>query len=263
MTVIQPNLVQDPEQTKLRAEQAARAVEDVVVEIRRGEVIVPQGERITQADFVLLDHFGLSRRRINWWGLLGFSSLVSAAAVIFLLVEQRSHSSLRPRDHLLVLLLALSAPGLIALNISAPALPAIGLLIGSFYGSPLGVTTVSLLSLLMPIGMEVNGTNLVASAVGGILGASMTGQLRSREELAMLGGAVGITQGTVYLLLSLILSTATTTVWYVVLTTAALQSLIGLAWSIIALGISPYLERLFDLVTPVRLAELSIPTARC
>lgn len=259
MTVIQPNLVQDPEQTKLRAEQAARAVEDVVVEIGRGEVIVPQGERITQADFVLLDHFGLSRRRVNWWGLLGFSSLVSAAAIIFLLVEQRFHPGLRRRDHLLVLLLALSAPGLIALNIPSPGLPAIGLLIGSFYGSALGVTTVGLLSLLMPIGMEVNWTNLIASAVGGLIGASMTGQLRSREELAMLGGAVGVAQGAVYLLLSLILSTATTTVWYVVLTTAALQSLIGLAWSIIALGISPYLERMFDLVTPVRLAELSNP----
>lgn len=259
LTVIQPNLVQDPEQTKLRAEQAARAVDDVVVEIRRGEVIVPQGERITQADFVLLDHFGLSRRRINWWGLLGFSGLVSGAAAIFLLVEQRFHPGLRPRDHLLVLLLALSAPGLIALNIPATGLPAIGLLIGSFYGSALGVTATGLLSLLLPIGMEVNWTNFIASAVGGLLGAGMTGQLRSREELAMLGGVVGLTQGAVYLLLSLILSTATTTVWYVVLTTAALQSLIGLAWSIIALGISPYLERMFDLVTPVRLAELSNP----
>ncbi len=259
MTVIQPNLVQDPEQTKQRAEQAARAVEEVVVEIRRGEVIVPQGERITQADFVLLDHFGLSRRRVNWWGLLGFSSLVSGAAMIFLLVEQRFHPGLRRQDYLLVLLLALSAPALIALKIPSPGLPAIGLLIGSFYGSALGVTTVGLLSLLIPVGMEVNWTNLIASAIGGLLGASMTGQLRSREELAMLGGAVGLTQGAVYLLLSLIISTATTTVWYVVLTTAALQSLIGLAWSIIALGISPYLERMFDLVTPVRLAELSNP----
>ena len=54
----------------------------------------------------------------------------------------------------------------------------------------------------------------------------------------MLGGAVGLTQGAVYLLLSLIASTATQPVWYVVLTSAALQCLMGLSWSIIALGLS-------------------------
>lgn len=258
-TVIKPNLVQDPGQTKLRAEQAAQAVENVIVEIRRGEVIVQAGERISQSDFVLLDYFGLSRRRINWWGLLGFSGLVSGAVVVFLVVEQRFHPGLRRRDHCLVLLLTLSAPLVIALNLPSTNLPAIGLLIGSFYGSALGVTTVGLLSLLLPVGMEVTWTNLIASSVGGLLGATMTGQLRSREELATLGGAVGLTQGGIYLILSLMLSTATTPVWYIVLTTAALQCLMGLAWSIIALGLSPYMERFFDLITPIRLAELSNP----
>jgi putative nucleotidyltransferase with HDIG domain len=75
----------------------------------------------------------------------------------------------------------------------------------------------------------------------------------------MLGGVVGITQGGVYLLLSLMLSPATIPVWYVVLTGAGLQTLLGVAWSIVALGVSPYLENLFDLVTPIRLAELSNP----
>jgi hypothetical protein len=31
------------------------------------------------------------------------------------------------------------------------------------------------------------------------------------------------------------------------------------AWSIVALGLSPYLEHLFDLITPIRLAELANP----
>ncbi|WNZ25043.1 HDIG domain-containing protein [Leptolyngbya sp. NK1-12] len=259
MTVLKPNLVQDPVQTKLRAEQAAQAVENVVVEIERGEVIVQAGERITQEDFVLLDYFGLSRRRINWWGLFGFSSLIAAGVTLFWVVERRSHPGLRGRDYCLVLLLTLTAPLVVALNLPSMNLPAIGLLVGSFYGSALGITTVGLLSLILPIGMEVAWTNLLASAAAGLLGAGMAGQLRSREELAMLGGAVGLTQGVVYLVLSLMLSTATTTVWYVVLTTAAVQSLMGLSWSIIALGLSPYMERLFDLVTPIRLAELSNP----
>ena len=258
-TVIKPNLMQDQAQTKLRAEQAAQAVEAVVVEIRRGEVIVQAGERITQEDFVLLDSFGLSRRRINWWGLLGFSGLIGGAVTLFLAVERRYNPGLRRRDYGLILLLTLSAPLGIVLNLPSPNLPAIGLLMGSFYGSALGVATVGLLSLVLPLGLEVTWSNLIASALGGLVGAVVTGHLRSREELAMLGGAVGLTQGIVYLLFSLIMSTTTQPIWYVVLTSAALQCLMGLAWSIIALGLSPYLERFFDLITPIRLAELANP----
>lgn len=259
LAVIKPNLIKDLEQTKLRAEQAAQAVEPVVVEIRRGEVIVQGGKQINQEDFVLLDHFGLSLRRINIWGVLGFGGLVSAATVLFLMVQQRFRPNLQARDYCLILLLTLSVPLSIVLHLPSPNLPAIGLLMGSFYGSVLGVTTMGLLSLVLPIGMEITWTNFLASAAGGLLGAGMAGQLRSREELAMLGGGVGLTQGVVHLLLSLILSTASSSVWYVAFSIAALQGLMGLTWSVVALGLSPYLERLFDLVTPIRLAELSNP----
>lgn len=259
MTVLKPNLIQDPEKTKARAEQAAQAVDDVVVEIRRGEVIVKAGDQITQEDFVLLDHFSLSRRRINGWGLLGFSGLIGGAVLGFLMVEQRHRPDLRCRDYTLILLLTLSVPLTIVLMLPSTNLPAIGLLLGSFYGSALGATAIGLLSLILPIGMEVTWTIWISGAIGGLVGAIMAGQLRSREELAMLGGAVGLTQGAVYLLLNLMLSGASTPVWYVVLSSAALQCLMGIAWGVMALGLSPYLERLFDLVTPIRLAELANP----
>ncbi|NJL37443.1 MAG: HDIG domain-containing protein [Leptolyngbyaceae cyanobacterium SM1_4_3] len=259
MNAVRSNLVQDPEQTRLLADQAAEAVEPEIVEIRRGEVITQAGEPISQSDFVLLDHFGLSRRGINWLGVIGFGGLVTGGVAIFLLVERRFHPGLRRRDHLLVFLLTLTTPLLIALGVPATNLPALGLLIGSFYGSALGITVIGLLSIALPIGMEISWVTLTACAIGSLFGAGMAGRLRSREELALLGGAVGLAQGVIYLLLSLILTTPANPVWYAVLTQAVLQGLMGLAWSIVALGISPYLEQLFDLVTPIRLAELSNP----
>jgi hypothetical protein len=259
MGVLKPNLVQDQEQTKQLAEQAAQAVQEVRVDIRQGEVIVEAGQPITQEDFVLLDYFHMSRRRINGLGLLGFGSLVSGAVGLFLWVERRFHPGLRHRDHLLVLLLTLSTPLVMALNVPVTNLPAVGLLVGSFYGSALGGITVALLSVILPVGMEVPWTSFIASAVGGLLGAMVAGRSRSREDLALLGGIIGITQGLVYLILTLISSTATTPVWYIVLTTAAFQGLVAIAWSVVALGVSPYLEHLFDLITPMRLAELSSP----
>ncbi len=83
--------------------------------------------------------------------------------------------------------------------------------------------------------------------------------MRSREELALLGVAVGLAEGAVYLLLNLTLGGASGLLWYALLRKAALYSLTGLAWSVVALGISPYLEHLFDLVTSIRLSELANP----
>lgn len=257
--ILKPNLVQDPEQTRLRAEQAAQAVKPEIVQIRRGEVIVQAGDRITQSDFVLLDYFGLSRRALNGWGLFGFTGLVSGAVVIFLQVEHYSHPGLRRREYLLVLLLALSAPLTVMLGLPATSLPAIALLVGSFYGSALGAAVVALLSLLLPIGLTIDGSALVASSIGSLVGAALAGRLRSREELALLGGAIGLTQGGLYLLLNLLLNASASPLWFSVFTAAATQALLGVAWSIVAIGLSPYLEHLFDVVTPIRLAELSNP----
>jgi hypothetical protein len=257
--IVRPNLTPDLVRTKLQAEQAALSVQDVMVSARRGDTIVRQGEQISPEEFALLDHFGMSRRRINGWGLVGFGALVSGAVGIFFVIERKFHPGLRRRDRLLILLLTLTAPVISALGLPATSLPVIGLLVGSFYGSALGVTIIALLTALLPIGMEIAPTNLIAGAVASLVGALMAEKLRSREELALLGGAVGLSQGFVYLVLTLLSSAAGSTVWYAILTTAALQSLIGIAWSVVALGISPYLEKVFDLVTPIRLSELSNP----
>jgi cyclic-di-AMP phosphodiesterase PgpH len=255
--ILQPNLVRNPEETKQLAELAAQKVKLVTIEVHPGEIIVLEGKEISQQDFVLLDHFGLSRRGVNWLGLAGFVCLVGAAIAIVLLVER--HYRLRRRDHLLLLLLTLSAPVLVSLGLPWTSLPAIGILASGFYGSVVGVSVVGLLSVVLPIGLEIELIHLVASAAAGLLGAVVAGRLRSREELALLGVAIGLTQGIVYLIGTMIASAATGSIWYVLLGAVGSQGLAGLAWSVVALGISPYLEHVFDLITPIRLAELANP----
>ena len=255
--ILQPNLVRDPEGTKQLAELAAQKVKPVTIVVEQGETIVSEGEIISGQDFVLLDYFGLSRRGVNWLGLAGFVCLVGGAIAIVLLVER--HYRLRRRDHLLLLLLTLSAPVLVSLGLPWTSLPAIGILVGGFYGSAVGVTVVGLLSVVLPIGLEIDLIHLVASAAAGLLGAFMSGRLRSREELALLGVAIGLTQSMIYLLGTLIASAASGSIWYVLLGSVGSQGLAGLAWSVVAIGLSPYLEHVFDLITPIRLAELANP----
>ncbi|PSB20107.1 HDIG domain-containing protein [Phormidesmis priestleyi ULC007] len=256
LTTLQPNLIKDEEQSKLKAEQAAQEVQPEVISVRQGEVIVGAGQTITQREFVLLDSFNLSLRGTNWLGFITFGVVVSGAVVLFWFVDQRFHvKGLRNRDYVLVWLLTLTTPLLVTLGVPSTNLPAIGLLMGTFYGSTMALTLTGLLSGLLPMGMTIGVSHWLPSVAGGLLAAFFGGRLRSREELALLGVAVGLTQGVLFL----ILSVASGMVWYGLLGATAIYALLGLAWSIVAIGLSPYLENLFDLVTTIRLVELANP----
>ena len=74
-----------------------------------------------------------------------------------------------------------------------------------------------------------------------------------------MGGVVGIVQGSLYFIGYLIMAPAVGTIWSVILPESIIYGLSGIAWSVMGLGISPYLERLFDLVTSIRLVELANP----
>lgn len=259
-STLKPNLVEDKEETKRRSEQAALAVDPVMVEIRGGEIIVERGETITQSDFVLLDGFELSDRQINWLGLGGYALMVSTGVGVMVWVIHRVHRPMRCRDHVLLYLISLSTPLLVFFEVPYSNLSAVGLLTSSFYSPAIAVTQVSLLSGMVAVSSEtVKWQYLISGTVGGIIASIMGGRLRSREEQATMGGIVGISQMGVCLAFSLIASASAETLWYVFLPETAFYGFSGTAWIVLALGISPYLERFFDLVTPIRLAELSNP----
>ena len=256
LTSLKPNLIKDEEQTRLQAEKAAQGVEPVMIVVHRGERLVKSGQQISPHDFILLDYFQLSRRETSWTSLLLFGGMVGGGVLLFWKLEQRYHpKGLRNRDYWLVGLMAVSTPLMVIVGVPSTNSPAIGFLMGTFYGSLLAVTVVGLLTVMLPIGMGMGLMQWVPSAAGGLVVAALAGRVRSREELALLGLGVGVTQGLLYLLLGALLAVG----WYSLLGRAVLEALLGLAWSIVAIGVSPYLEHLFDVVTTLRLVELANP----
>jgi cyclic-di-AMP phosphodiesterase PgpH len=263
LTVLEPNLIEDEIQTRLAAAAAVAKIAPQMLEVEQGQVIVRKGETIDHNTFITLDHFGLSRRGISWLGLFKFGGIVSIAVGIFTWVAWKfERQKLRQRDGISILLLALSTPLLLRLHLPYINLPAVGLLLGSFYGFPIGGTVVGLLGLLVPLGMNIGWKYLLTGIAGGMLASWMAGWMRSREELALIGVAVGATQGLVYLLGKIVFSAISPDSvwdWYDVALQAGLFSLAGIVWSAIAIGVSPYLEHFCDLITPIRLAELANP----
>jgi cyclic-di-AMP phosphodiesterase PgpH len=260
LATLEPNLKEDRDATRNIAEKAAMAINSVVVEVEQGEVIVEQGEKITQTDFVLLDGFKLSQRGVNWKGIELSTIVVGGIVSLFLMIQRRIYASIRHRDYLLLCLLAISAPILSILEFPYTSLPAIGLLVSSFYSPSLAICQVLLVTgLVMFSDQDLGSVHLLSGLVGGLITAIFAGRLRSREAISKLSIAVGLSQIFVYLIAHLILSASASTIWSAILPDATICGLFGVAWIVVAIGISPYLERFFDLITPIRLAELSNP----
>ncbi|MEH2062829.1 MAG: HD family phosphohydrolase [Nostoc sp.] len=259
LAVLKPNLEKDEEQTRQNAQKAAAGVPPVMVKVRYGKVIVKKGAQITAWNFEVLKHYHLIHREVKWQELVKLGGVIAIAIGIFVWVERHIDYELRQRDRLLVLLLTLSVPGAIAIGLPYTTWSALGLLLGSFYGHILGLTVVGLLLPILAISLDISKAALLAGVGGGILGSYIAQRLRSREELALLGVAIALTQGSIYLVVKILIGQAFGSTWYIVLREAGLFALSGLGWSVVALGLSPYLEKVFDLVTPIRLAELANP----
>ncbi|MBW4635383.1 MAG: HD family phosphohydrolase [Iphinoe sp. HA4291-MV1] len=260
LAILKPNLKNDELQMQLMAAKAAREVKPVIVTVHKDEVIVRQGQKMTAWNFDVLEHYRLIQREIHWLRLIQLGGIVTGSVGIFAIVERRLKYRLRQSDRLLVLLLTLSVPLVLTMGTPYTTWSAVGLLLGSFYGPTLGMTVIGLLSLLLPMSLEMSKIALLAGVSGGVLGSCVAQRLRSREELALLSIAIALTQGGVYLIIKLLLCGVLGTFsYYIVLQKAALFALSGLVWSIVGMGLSPYLEKLFDLVTPIRLAELANP----
>jgi putative nucleotidyltransferase with HDIG domain len=257
------NLITDEEATLIIAKQASEAVETSFVEIQKNEIIVKAGEKITQETFVLLDGFGLSQRSVNWLGLGKSAILVTGGVLIFCFIAKRGHTSFRRRDHVLLWLLSLSTPILGIISPNYLNLPMVGALTSSFYNPTLAINQVVILAGFSAFAEDnPQWDYLLSGTLGGLLAAAVAGRLRSRDELAFLGTGVGLVQGSVYLLL-LWLGAASGGIsyplWYLLLPKGLFYGSVGMVWTILAIGLSPYLERLFDLITPIRLVELANP----
>ncbi len=257
---LKTNLMIDNEKTIAQVEEVAQGIEPVVVSIKEGDVIVNAGEKISREDFVLLDNFNLSRRRMSIAGVVGSGALVTISVLSFVSLADRLKKKIRWRDQILLLLLTASVPTINLFNPNYNSLPAVGLLTSTFYGPTLAVTQVVLVTGLSLFQNDLADWELfIPSIASGLVASFMASRLHSREELAFLGGGIALTQGSVYFIVSLLNNSTVGLVWYAMLPGALWSGTIGLTYTILALGISPYLERLFDLITPIRLAELSNP----
>ena len=224
------------------------------IEVKAGEVIAVKGEVISQRAYDVLDAFGLISRRPATGLFLVRWIEASIAAGLMLLICRRWRTDLEiPQALLLLGTLAVVQGCKLWFGASVSALAVLvppSLLLAEGLGAASGLAWLSLATFLWPIPLNSVGTaRLLLAAAVAVVGVLLAGRQRSRAE--MLQNAVLLTVAALLVEAALI-QLMGGSVGGELLSEGILMG--GLL--LLALLISPTVERLFGMITRSRLLEL-------
>lgn len=259
--VLRPNVDIDTEATRLKIDAELSRVESVKRRVAPGEAIVPRGGLITEELLKSADAVGASAAT-NWPMVISLAlSLAAAFGLfgIFLYTYEPKHlfspSSIGLMCTVSIVTCAIAAFAGHDYPQFVP-LPAATLVTAIFFGTRTAVFTTILLLIFLSADGLVAPVQL--AALGTATCAAFGVNIKQRRDLMLRGFLIGIMQAVGFLAAGIVMQSVLSggIVWREI----TLHFLGGLSSCIVAIGSLPFLENLFGMVTPFRLAELTDPS---
>ncbi len=258
---LSPNLVYNAQETEQRRQQAMEAVEPV--KILPGQFVVREGEIVTERHLQLLKELGLLRPEGQW--KLGLGTLIVGQLLFGILVVCVGYfeKELLDDERRLVLLglvvVAVAVLGRLVRPICGFLFPAAvgGMLLTALVGGRVGILGAVTLGAVAGL---INGLDLrhaLVALAGGISAVLACSRLQQRSDLLRAGAVSGLCGGGTLAALTLLTGGPWrgATTWFE--HACALGN--GLGSAVLSIGLLPFLELLFGIVTPMKLLELSNP----
>ena len=259
---INANVFFDEEKTNEKIQETQKSVSKVI--IKQNQIIVKEGEPVTQAQIDILSDLGMlddQNETVNIYVYLAIAILL--AIVLFL---QYSYIKLNYKEIFKSIkkLILISVINLISL-IFARTIGIISPFLIPFACAPMMLTLLlnykislvfSTLNIII-IG-ALNGFDpqvIILGIVSSILGATLLKKMQQRNELLYSTIAIAVVSAILTLSTGLLISSNV----YEVLIKGGITVIGGLLSGIFALGILPFLEGMFNEVTTLKLLELSNP----
>ncbi len=258
---LRPTLVYSASETTLARAKALSSVP--VPYIYPGQIVVSKGTRVTQAQVDILRDLDLLRPHSNLWALLGAlleTALVMAVGLLFIRRFAR-RAFTRESAYVMVGLVAVVTLGMARLlvTVAPPLIPLAfaSMLLALFFPSLTAAILGVLIGILAAAATGLSPGLVITLMLGGLVGALTMPRSAQRADVARVGAFVAVAtligfvgsrvlDGEVFNHFS---------VW-----TGLLWSLAnGAASAVIVIGSLPFWESVFDLITSVKLLELSNP----
>lgn len=257
-----PNLVLDQARVEKLRQEAIRSVQPVVV--AQHQIILRRGELVTDEHIQLLTDLGLlGRVRHPWMALAGTAGIAAAMVALFAAFLARFYPNVAASTRLCSLIAAVSVVVALvsrlldvlpwsALTFLAPVALA-GMLTAVLVDSAVALVQVATLALLAAVIFDFDGRHAVVTAVSGMVAVFNVQRLGQRADLARTGLVAGAAGFATLLVLGLLRSDPQT----IISSWTGLAN--GLVSSVLAVGLLPFIEAAFGVVSSVRLMELSNP----
>jgi putative nucleotidyltransferase with HDIG domain len=269
-----PNELYDEKKTESLREAARDSIESIP--IKKGQVLVSSGEIVTADQYRKLTEIGLIREQTSFVPYIGLFLLIALMITLFRFYVQRFHSFIHEDNSQLLLLL-----GILLLTIGGMKIVTLGqdlewstvgflapvplgtMLITLMLNSRLSLSACLLFCLAASMFFKVDNQILFDFRFG--LAVLFTGMVSTfaldgvkRKSSVFKAGMYTAIAGIVMALALYLLSPVErdiTQLWQSMLFAA----ISGILSAVLAVGLLPYLESLFDRLSPLRLLELSNP----
>jgi putative nucleotidyltransferase with HDIG domain len=256
-TALKPNFVIDEDATREKGDQVVSSVKPHTKEIKPGEVVLRKGSQVNDDNYIVLGEVG-ALNGINW--PLIFSLALSLAAgsgliALFLYTYEAKILFSTSSLGLIFTVCVLTAGIATAIGKIYPQfvpLPMAALVLTIFFGRRTAFAICFPLLILLAVDRVIDLNNLLA--LGTASGAAIGTYSKQRHDLVFTGLIVGMMQA-----LGFIASLAViqTNLGMTALgKSVSLEFFGGVSSAMFAIGMLPFLENMFGLLTPFRLSEL-------
>ncbi len=276
LNLIVPNLTFNKTGTELRKKQQAEAVKTVYSKVKKGEMIVREGEKIDTRHMAKLNALHVAQKESNLFisfvGLLGFNAIL--LSIFFVYINQFKKAIAEDLQKLsLIGIIILASVGLVKafywvakefavnLEVVEPAslfycipFAFCGMLIGVLFEVRIFIFPVLIVSVLSGIMIHEDLNFTLYALIGNVAAALTVQNCRTRTALLRGGLMVGAANVLTALTITMIHNEFSI---YKVLYDTIFAFLGGLLVSILVSWVVPILESLFRITTDIRLLELS------
>lgn len=260
---VKPNLGYDKEST----EQAIKDVEKNVpkVTIKKNQTIVKEGEQVTERQIEILNELGLLNDSNNYTSIIIYIILfffvfliISLHALYIYRYHKKIYNSMNQLKLIssLVIINLLLARGLSLINPFLIPIATVPLLLTLLSNYRLSIVISVFNSILVAGVVDFDPEIIILSIVISILGATSLRKMQQRND---------ILYACIYIAFIAVVLTFTTgmllsnNMMMEVLKKSAMAATGSILSGILAVGLLPFLENTFDVVTTVKLLELSNP----
>jgi putative nucleotidyltransferase with HDIG domain len=264
VSVIRPTMEEDPVRTAQRRQAAVISVSPVHVQIQRGQTILRRGDVVTPSHLQALTAVGLYPTGVTWWAVAGVVSIVSLLLLVTAAYLWQYQPEIWAKDRLLVLW-SLIVVGTVALcqvfgaprfsNFLMPA-AAGSMLLGILLRPRLALFSSAVLAVLVGLAADRELGPVVVAFVGSLIGVFATRRIHRRSDFGLAGLLVGAASAGAAVGAGLLEGFAGLPR---IAADAAYALGSGILAAIIAIGVLPFLEQMFGLITPIKLLELANP----